>query len=276
VHHLDVGGGNIAYEVLGDGPLVVLSPGIGDLRQSYRFLAPLLVKAGYRVVTADLRGHGDSSTGWPSISRGDVAGDLLTLVRHLGAPAALVGQSLSGGAVTIAAAEGPDLVSAVVEINPFTRIPKTDLGAMIRVRGYRRGGLLMAQLALLHRLPAWFSYLDLAYPTKPADWTDYITTLRAKLHQPGRKQQFLKTMATNGADAQAALPRVQAPTLVVMGTSDPDFPDPVAEGRAVVAALPEGLGRLETIEGGGHYLHAERPAEVAALIVDFLKDHHDA
>ena len=42
---VEVPGGRIAYEVNGQEPLIVLSHGIGDLRQSYRFLAPLLIKA---------------------------------------------------------------------------------------------------------------------------------------------------------------------------------------------------------------------------------------
>jgi pimeloyl-ACP methyl ester carboxylesterase len=120
---LNIDGGQIAYEVTGDGPLVVLSHGIGDRRQAYRFLAPKLAQAGYRVASADLRGHGESSLGWPSvtgkdaISRTDVANDLLDLVRHLGGPAVIVGHSISGGAATIAAATGPELVSGIVEIN---------------------------------------------------------------------------------------------------------------------------------------------------------------
>ena len=42
---MEVPGGRVAYVVMGQGPLIVLSHGIGDLRQSYRFLAPLLIKA---------------------------------------------------------------------------------------------------------------------------------------------------------------------------------------------------------------------------------------
>jgi len=66
---LDVPGGRIAYDVTGSGPLVVLPPGIGVRRQAYRFLAPVLAQAGYRVATADLRGHGESSMGWAAIHR---------------------------------------------------------------------------------------------------------------------------------------------------------------------------------------------------------------
>src|ERR1700759_143895 len=124
---LDGAGGRIAYDVAGEGPLVVLSHGIGDRRQAYRFLAPKLAQAGYRVANADLRGHGESSMGWKSvtgkeaITRTDIAGDLLALIRHLGGPAVIVGHSISGGAATIAAAQAPDLARGVGEGGPFTR-----------------------------------------------------------------------------------------------------------------------------------------------------------
>jgi pimeloyl-ACP methyl ester carboxylesterase len=276
VLHVEVPGGRVAYEVSGHGPLIVLSPGIGDLRQSYRFFAPLLVAAGYRVATADLRGHGDSSIGFDSISRSDVAGDLLALIRDLDGPAVIVGQSLSGGAATIAAAQAPELVAAIVEINPFTRVQKTDLGAMLRVRRYRQGGLRMGGVMGFHSLRMWLRYLDLAYPTKPSDWADYRAALRAKLTEPGRMTEFLKTLKTSPADAEAQLPNVQCPVLIVMGTADPDFPDPTAEGEAIVAALRPGLGTLKTVEGAGHYIHAERPTELAALVSSFLAEHVDA
>ncbi len=40
--YLSVPGGNIAFEEHGTGPLVLLIPGMGDLRSIYRFLAPAL------------------------------------------------------------------------------------------------------------------------------------------------------------------------------------------------------------------------------------------
>src|SRR5579875_326106 len=101
---LDIEGGRIAYDATGEGPLIVLAHGIGDRRQVYRFLAPELAQAGFRVAAPDMRGHGESSMGWKSISRTDVAGDLIALIRQLGGPAVIVGHSLAGGAATIAAA----------------------------------------------------------------------------------------------------------------------------------------------------------------------------
>ena len=269
----DVDGGRIAYEVTGEGPLVVLSHGIGDRREAYRFLVPRLAQAGYRVVAADLRGHGESSMGWASISRTDVAGDLLALIRHLGGPAVIVGHSISGGAATIAAATEPGLISGIVEINPFTRTQRLDVGGLLRIRRYRRGISLLTGTQLFRSLSLWMRYLDVAYPTNPADYADYMAALRAKLHEPGRMAEFMKTGKSTPADAGAQLPNVTRPALVIMGTLDPDFADPRGEGDAVAAAMPAGIGSVATIEGTGHYPHAQSPDEVAALVIPFLKEH---
>ena len=280
--YVDLDGGRIAYDVTGSGPLVVLLHGIGDRRQAYRFLAPRLAQAGYRVVSADLRGHGESSMGWKSvtgkeaISRTDVAGDLLGLIRHLGGPAIIVGHSISGGAATIAAAEQPDLVSGIVELNPFTKTQKVKVGDLVRIRRYRQGLSRLAGLQLFHSLRFWMRYLDVAYPTKPADYAEYMAALAAKLREPGRMAEFMKTGKSTPADAGAQLPNITVPALVIMGTLDPDFADPRAEGDAIVAAMPSGLGTVAMVEGAGHYPHAQSPDQVAALVIGFLKEHASA
>jgi pimeloyl-ACP methyl ester carboxylesterase len=269
---LDVPGGRIAYDVTGSGPLVVLSHGIGDRRQVYRFLAPKLAQAGYRVASPDLRGHGESSMGWASITRTDVAGDLLALTDHLGGPAVIVGHSISGGAATIAAATRPEQVSGIVEINPFTKTQKLNVGAFLRNARYRRGISLVTGTQLLRSLSLWMRYLNVAYPTKPADYADYMAALAAKLREPGRMAEFMKTFKSTPADAEAQLRNIKCPALVIIGTLDPDFADPQLEGEAIVAAMPAGLGTVAMIDGAGHYLHAQRPDHVAALVIGFLKE----
>jgi pimeloyl-ACP methyl ester carboxylesterase len=281
--YLEIGGGRIAYEVTGSGPLVVLSHGIGDHRQAYRFLAPRLAQVGYRVASADLRGHGESSMGWKSVTGGtdaitqtDVTGDLLALIRHLGGPAVIVGHSISGGAATIAAAKDPDLVAGVVEINPFTKTQKISLGGLVRIRRYRRGMFRLLGTQMLHSLRIWMRYLDVAYPTKPADYADYVAALAAKLREPGRMAEFIKTGKASTAESAPQLPNVTVPALVIMGTLDPDFADPRAEGDAIVAAMPAGVGTVAMVDGAGHYPHAQSADAVAALILPFLKEHAHA
>jgi pimeloyl-ACP methyl ester carboxylesterase len=53
-----------------------------------------------------------------------------------------------------------------------------------------------------------------------------------------------------------------------MGTKDPDFPDPAAEGRYIAEQTG---GRLELVAGAGHYPQTEMPEVTAPLVLDFLK-----
>ncbi|MFD7508135.1 alpha/beta fold hydrolase [Streptomyces sp. NPDC059853] len=270
--YLAVDGGTLAYDVTGSGPLVVLAHGMGDSRAAYRAVVPRLVAAGYRVAAVDLRGCGASDAVWPQWSRTAIAGDLIALIRHLGGgPAVLVGHSISGGAATIAAAREPALISAVVELAPFTRKQSVRLGDL-RVRRFRRGMLRLLGAGVFGSRTLWRSYLDIAYPgVKPADWHERTARIDAALREPGRMKALRGMGRTAPTDAGAHLAAVRCPVLVVMGTHDPDWADPHAEGAAIVGALPPGLGRLEMIEGAGHYPHDQFPDRVVALVLDFLR-----
>ncbi len=267
---LTIAGKTIAYDLTGQGPLVVLAHGMGDSRHSYRFLAPALVAAGYRVANTDIRGCGDSSLGWDGYSRTDIAGDLVALVRHLGGPAVIVGQSISGGAATIAAATAPDLISGLVELAPFTRKQSVSLRGLARVGRYRAGSTHLGTTMALGSLSAWKKYLDLAYPTKPVDWDDELGRIEATMREPGRMKALQAMGASAPTDAGAQLGNVRCPVLVVEGSLDPDWADPRAEGQKILADLPDGLGELHVIQGAGHYPQAQTPDEVLALTLPFL------
>jgi pimeloyl-ACP methyl ester carboxylesterase len=271
LEHITLDGGTIAVDVSGTGPLVVLAHGMGDSRHSYRFLVPELVAAGYRVANVDIRGCGDSSTGWAGYSRTDIAGDLVAVVRHLGGPAVIVGQSISGGAATIAAADAPELITGVVELAPFTRTQSFDLGGFVRNRNQHRAGTLqLLKVMTAGSLKGWLAYLDIAVPTKPADWTEERRRIEDTLRKPERMAVLRAMTKTTPADAGARLADVRGPVLVVEGSADPDWADPAAEGRRVLADLPSGLGELAVIDGAGHYPHSETPAEVMTLLLPFL------
>src|SRR3954453_16954488 len=99
VERIERSEGRIAYEVVGEGPLVVCVPGMGELRSLYRHTVPALAAAGYRVATMDLRGHGDSDATFASYDDVATGGDVLALIEHLGGgPAVVVGNSMGAGA----------------------------------------------------------------------------------------------------------------------------------------------------------------------------------
>lgn len=270
---LETDGGRLAYEVTGAGPLIVLAHGMGDNRGAFRELGALLAAAGYRVAAVDQRGHGESSTGWASYTRTDAAADLLAVIRHLGGPAVLVGHSFAGGAATVAAAEEPALVSAVVEISPFTRAQKIAFGALLSDARYRKGMSLLLGTGLLRSVGLWKRYLDHAYPgARPEGYAAHVAAVEADLRRPGRMAVVSRMGMSAPTDAGARLGDIRCPALIVEGTLDPDWTDPAAEGEGIVASMPAGLGRLVMIDGTGHYPHVQAPAEVADAVLTFLKE----
>jgi pimeloyl-ACP methyl ester carboxylesterase len=259
---LELAEGKLAYtDYGGSGQLVLMLPGMGALRSEYRFLAPRLSQQGYRAVTVDLRGQGESSVPWPTYDVPSVGGDILALVAHLDARGAhLIGTSFGPAPIVWAAAEHPEIVHSLVLINPFVRQVKINplMNALFWI--------------VLHnpwRVRTWAMYYKTLYPSdKPADFSDYLYPLTENLSQPGRFSAVVSLGASSRQPSDIRLEKVQAPTLVIMGSKDPDFPDPTAEGKVIAERT---RGSLEMVEGAGHYPQTEMPAKTAALVIDFLK-----
>jgi pimeloyl-ACP methyl ester carboxylesterase len=223
---------------------------------------PLLAAAGYTVATLDVRGHGESSTRWDDFSVAGVGSDIVALVRHLDAgPAVIVGESMAAGAAVWAAAEAPAAIAGLILVGPF-------------VRG-EGSALMNAFYAALFARPwgpaVWQWYYGTLYPTrKPEDFAAYVAALRANLAERGRLEALRKMIAASKVASEERLGQVTQPLLVIMGTEDPDFKDPIGEARWVAETLH---GTLHLVEGAGHYPHAEMPEITAPLIVDFLRQY---
>ena len=75
-------------------------------------------------------------------------------------------------------------------------------------------------------------------------------------------------LETHSSTGRGRLSRVKAPTLIIMGTKDPDSPDPIAEEKYLAQ---QAEGTLELMKGTGHYPQTEMPDKTAHLVIDFLK-----
>ena len=112
-------------------------------------------------------------------------------------------------------------------------------------------------------------YYRTLFPSqKPADFRDYLEQLRENLSEQGRFDAVKRLGSSSRRPSAERLNRVKAPTLVIMGTKDPDFPDPALEGRIVADQMG---GALELVEGSGHYPQTEMPEKTAPIVIDFLK-----
>jgi len=258
--YLSVPGGRVGYDVRGDGPLVALLPGMGELRSSYRFLVEPLVAAGHRVVTVDLRGHGDSDATFTSYGDVETASDITALMQQLGEPAVLVGNSMSAGSAVIVAAQHPELVDGLVLVGPFVRNPVSG-NAFLR----------LAFRALMARpwvAAAWNAYLPTLYSgRKPEDFSAYRVAMIAAMKRPGYAAAFSRTTRTDHAQAENSLASVHTPTLVVMGTKDPDFKDPAAEADWIAGVLDASVAM---IDDAGHYPQSQQPEATADAVIEFL------
>ncbi|MFN8108308.1 MAG: alpha/beta hydrolase [Thermoleophilia bacterium] len=257
--------GRIAYDVTGAGPLVVCVPGMGVPRTTFREFADALAKAGNRVATMDIRGHGDSDTTFHAYDDPAAGADALALIEALGEPAAIVGNSMGAAAGVWAATQRPDLVRGLVLVGPFVRDPHTGAKAALM------GAMFRAMLARPWGPAVWRGYLSKLFPgRREADFQRFRERVVDALRAPGRWRAFCATARTSHAGIAPLVARVTAPTLVVMGTADPDFPDPAAEARWVADTLH---GRVEMIEAAGHYPHVEFPERTVPAVAAFLGEH---
>ncbi|MEM9132155.1 MAG: alpha/beta hydrolase [Actinomycetota bacterium] len=258
---LTIEDGTIAYDDTGgEGPLLVLLPGAGDVRAEYRFLAPALAADGARVVTMDLRGHGESSAHWPSYTMADTATDLAALLDHLdGGPAMVVATSFAPAAALWAAADRPELfaslvlISAHLEAAPaWQRIPLS-----LALRG-----------PLAPRL--WAGQYRGWHPgAPPADLAAHADGLAEMLRHPQRRRAVRETLVAHRDGLEERIAGVDVPTLVVMGAADSHFKDPMAEGESIASRTG---GRLHTVADAGHYPHVEFPEQVAVVIAELLAE----
>lgn len=254
--------GRVAYTDDGpaDGRLLVLVPGMGDLRSTWRDLVGPLVGAGYRVVATDLRGHGDSDATFRTHGDAVTAGDVLALVDTLGGgPAVLVGSSMGAAAVAYAAAERPEAVDALVMSGPVLR----DTG---------RSGRLVYPVLFARPWGAgvWAAYYrKVLNRGRQAPWLDeQVQAVRAALGDPKRLAQFRTlTRQLTHAPVTARLPELRLPVLAFVGRRDPDYRDAQAEAAWIEQEL---AAQVELLDDVAHYPHHQAADVVVPAVMDFL------
>lgn len=252
--------GMIGYEDQGNGPLVICVPSMGDVRGEYRFLIPQLVSAGYRVVSMDVRGMGETSTEWNDFSVASIGKDMLALIQELDAgPAVIVGTSMAAGATVWAAVEQPELIRGMILVGPFVRGEGNwFLKTLFSIMFARPWGPAM-----------WTKYYSTLYPAcKPDDFARYSAALKKNLEEHGRLEGLIQMLRASKKASEERIHRVKQPSLVIMGSKDPDFKNPETEAKWLAEQLNS---EYRMIEKAGHYPHAEMSDVTAPIIFKFIQ-----
>ncbi len=118
------GGVSVAADLYGaTGPLVLLQHGGGQTRHAWRGAGEVLARAGYRAVSLDARGHGDSD--WApdgNYSTEALVADLAAVVEHFDEKPILVGASMGGGTSLVAIGEHAVEANSLVLVDTAPRI----------------------------------------------------------------------------------------------------------------------------------------------------------
>jgi proline iminopeptidase len=219
-----------------------------------------------QVVYLDLRGHGRSEWGdaanWTLESCAD---DVRLFCDALGIERPIViGQSMGGPIALLYGARHPAHAAGLVVLSGFCRWDPARL-----VEGFRRvAGDAVAAIAER-------SYTGEDVPDD--EWARVYSAFGPNLPDPELRAHVPKNLELNGhgmdliraLDIADQLGQVAAPTLVVVGDLDPVTPLDAAE--EIIHALPEGIGRLQVLEGAGHFHWLDTPDRFWPMLIEFIE-----
>ncbi|MET8427006.1 alpha/beta hydrolase [Nocardia sp. NPDC004860] len=277
----------------GAGAPVVFCHGFPELGFSWRHQVFALAEAGFRTLTPDMRGYGGSSrpTRVEDYDMLTVCGDLAGLLDAYGLEDAIfVGHDWGASVVWHMAREYPERVRAVAGLSvpatprssgPPLSIMRARLGADFYMVWFQEPGVADAVLAadprrtlLQDDIMSAATFLDTSAPEPPLpEWLSepefeyYVETFTATGFTGGLNyyrnldRTWERTTHLEGV-------KIAQPSLFIAGSTDPVIRfTPMQK----MSALLSDLRGTIVLEGAGHWIQQERPAEVNAALIDFAR-----
>jgi non-heme chloroperoxidase len=261
---------DLYYEDHGTGKPVVLIHGWPLSGGSWEKQVPSLVRAGYRVITYDRRGFGESSKPWSGYNYDTLAEDLRTVMMKLDLrDVALVGFSMGGGEVArYLGAYGAERVNKAAFI---CAIPPFLLKTSDNPEGVDGGVFDGIKKAITADRPAFLSkFLSDFYNVDSLGGelvSDQIVQLSWNIAAGASPKGTLDCVSAWLTDFRKDLLRADVPTLVVHGDADRILP--LAATGKRTHEMVKG-SRLAVIKGGPHGLNWTHAEELNRDLVEFL------
>ena len=250
---------NVYYEIHGEGQPLVFIHGLGSSTQDWEPQVAEFAKS-FKVITFDLRGHGQSDKPAGPYTLSQYSDDLAGLLQALGiASAHIVGISLGGGIAFQFAIDHPTQVKTMTIVNSA---PTLGDPAQVKPEIDRRVGIVqqMGMRAMGQAL---------------------APNLFPKPEHAALRESFVESWAQNDPQAYieatrsmldwnviAQLGAIKCPSLII--AADQDY-SPVAVKEAYIKLMPN--AQLVVIPDSHHATPIERPAEFNAALAKFLAEH---
>jgi pimeloyl-ACP methyl ester carboxylesterase len=206
-----------------------------------------------RTVRADFPGSGERTGDAGPFTLARFTSEVVEILDRLDGPVILVGQSMGAQVAEAAATRRPEKLSGLVLIAPMpfagTGLPEE---AVAQFKGL--GGRAEAQHAARLQLS----------PNLTDEALAALDAASGKV-SPAVAAAYVDLWNHGAADAESVT-RFRGPVLVITGEAD-GFVTPGLLSAAIEPHFP--AARFEPLEGAGHWLHVEQPADVAALIGEF-------
>ncbi len=285
---VDANGVGIATYEWGDesAPVLFCVHGGFDFARTFDGFAPLLADAGWRVVSWDQRGHGDSDQvalhSWDADLR-----DAACVMDHFTeGPSVVIGHS-KGGALMLQLSEAqPYRFSLMVNLDGVPskwRMPDVADHERTKLRAGELENWLDHRRSLVDRQRKPGTVAELAArrgrmnPRLSRDWLEHLVTVGAREDHDGWRWKIDPSMRPGGFGpwrpewAQLRLAALTIPFLGILaseleemgwGTSPADL----------IPFLPP-LGRVVELPDTGHFVHIERPQLVATMVLEFIEEY---
>jgi pimeloyl-ACP methyl ester carboxylesterase len=278
--YADLGDVRVHYVEAGEGPLVLLLHGFPQFWYEWRHQIPALVEAGFRVVAPDMRGYNlsDKPPGVRAYRLELLARDVERLILACGErTAVVVGHDWGAIVAWIAAMRHPGRVGrlAILNVPHPARFPDVLLSP---------GQLLRSSYVLFFQLPSLpeeviragdFALLRSVLRRDPvragAFTAEDIERYVGAMKRPGALTatlNYYRALLRNPKETRALLKRIEAPVLVIWGERDRFLNRGLAEPPRLW--VPN-LLRVERLPDASHWVAEDRPLEVNALLLDFLR-----
>jgi len=287
LERVDAGAAELVCWVAGDdaAPVVICAHGFPDCARSFRAQVPALVNAGWRVVMPWLRRYFPSGIARNGkYDAAALAGDLCALAERFspGRACALVGHDWGAIAAYAACALAPSRFSSLCTLAvPHLRAVAAHGPSRAQLERSWYIGLFQLRVIAERRLAAdHFALIDRLWRdwspgwAAPPDELDAVkATMPTRAHVSavlGYYRALASWSALAGESRRLVFAPTTVPSLYLHGADDGCMGVELTWG--VERAYQRGVD-VHRLDGAGHFLHQEKPADVNALLLAFLASH---